>query len=286
MKRLLLICFITLCSLTSSYPTDLVTRTWTVGELERQALVAVPASTDTTSSPTNKLLPVVFAFHGHGGSMQQASRSFGYHTIWPEAIIIYPHGLPTPGKLTDPEGKKNGWQSKVGDQDDRDLLFFDAMLQTCLNELHADPQRVYATGHSNGGGFTYLLGAARADKFAALAPSSAVINRPVNTFKPIPLLHVAGENDPLVKFTWQTLSITTVKRINGCETGKPWGDNQFCTEYESPTGTPLVTCIHPGDHKYFAEAPALIVKFFKQHQRTEKTDTHGKQKPTETSPTP
>ena len=36
-----------------------------------------------------------------------------------------------------------------------------------------DPRRVYAMGHSNGGGFTYVLWAARGDRFAAYGPSSS-----------------------------------------------------------------------------------------------------------------
>ena len=32
--------------------------------------------------------PVVFAFHGHGGTMRQASRSFPIHELWPQAIVM------------------------------------------------------------------------------------------------------------------------------------------------------------------------------------------------------
>jgi len=28
------------------------------------------------------------SFHGHGGSMRNAVRSFGYHALWPEAIVV------------------------------------------------------------------------------------------------------------------------------------------------------------------------------------------------------
>src|SRR6266545_8404713 len=47
-------------------------REWTVDGVVREALVYVPAKakTDATS--------VVFAFHGHGGSMNNAARMFGY----------------------------------------------------------------------------------------------------------------------------------------------------------------------------------------------------------------
>ncbi len=49
----------------------------------REALVYVPpqAMTDPT--------PIMFAFHGHGGTMQHAAGSFRYHTLWPDAIVVY-----------------------------------------------------------------------------------------------------------------------------------------------------------------------------------------------------
>ena len=77
--------------------------------------------------------------------------------------------MPTPGRLTDPEGKRSGWQAAVGDHGDRDLRFVDAMLATLRAELPVDGRRVHATGHSNGGGFTYLLYAVRSADFASFA---------------------------------------------------------------------------------------------------------------------
>ncbi len=53
-----------------------------------------------------------------------------YHKHWPEAIVVYMQGLNTPGALTDPDGKRPGWQKTFGDQGDRDLKFFDAVLAT------------------------------------------------------------------------------------------------------------------------------------------------------------
>ncbi len=49
--------------------------------------------------------PVVFAFHGHGGTAPGAVRGFPMHREWPEAISVYLQGVNTPGRLTDPEGK-------------------------------------------------------------------------------------------------------------------------------------------------------------------------------------
>src|SRR5262245_29018100 len=103
-------------------------REWKVGSDVREALVFAPASAK--SAPA----PVVFAFHGHGGTMKHAAASFAYEKHWPEAVVVYMQGLNTPGRLSDREGKKPGWQAGPGDQDDRDLKFFDAVLKSLKDE--------------------------------------------------------------------------------------------------------------------------------------------------------
>ncbi len=232
-------------------------REWKVDGVTRTGLVHAPATA--RSQPT----PVVFAFHGHGGTMQNAARSFSIHTHWPEAIVVYLQGVPTPGQLTDPEGKRAGWQARAGDHGDRDLKCFDTVLRELRSQLRVDDRRIYATGHSNGGGFTYLLWATRGDTFAALAPSAAVGKFTRNDLKPKPVLHIAGQKDQLVKFAWQEAMIAVLKNVNQCGAGEPW--DRDCTRYASPLGTPVVTMIHAGAHGYPPAAPPLIVKFFKQH---------------------
>ena len=244
---------------------DLTRREWTIDGVTREALVHIPAE----SAP--KPFPLVFAFHGHGGTMQNAAVMFHYHQIWSEAIVVYMQGLNTPGRLTDPEGKKPGWQSAAGFQGDRDLKFFDAVLASLKSDLTVDERRIYSTGHSNGGGFTYVLWRMRPDVFAAMAPSAAAApgelwTRNIAALKPKPVMHLAGEMDPLVKYEWQKEGMLALRKLNGCdEMGTEWAP--LCTLYPSKTGTPVVTLIHPGAHNFPAEAPPLFVKFFKEHAK-------------------
>jgi polyhydroxybutyrate depolymerase len=248
---------------------ELMRKTWTVDKVERTGLLYLP------KDATEKETPVVFAFHGHGGSGKQAALSFHMHREWPEAIVVYLDGLPTPGALTDPKGEKNGWQSREGLQDDRDLKFFDVVMAKLKKDYKIDERRIYAMGHSNGGGFTFLLWASRPDIFAAVAPSGAFTG-PMKVLKPKPVMHIAGKNDDLVKFEWQKRTMDAVKKSNGCdEKGSEWAKD--CTLYPSKTGTPLVTMIYDGNHKYPSEtAPALIVKFFKEQVKPADKETGGK----------
>ncbi len=260
-RRLLLVLLIAFATLAASAAEVPARREWMIEGVKREALVHVPATAKAQAAP------VVFAFHGHGGSMQNVARSFHVHTLWPEAIVVYMQGLNTPGRLSDPEGKKPGWQPNAGEQGDRDLKFFDAVLASLRADYRVDDKRIYATGHSNGGGFTYLLWAARGDVFAALAPSAAVAGmRQLAALKPKPVLHVAGENDELVKFAWQQQTIAALKKLNQCSAaGEPW--EKLVTRYPSPLGAPVYTFIHPGTHAFPPTAPALIVAFFKQHAK-------------------
>jgi polyhydroxybutyrate depolymerase len=231
-------------------------RTWDVNGVQREALIYAPPK---PAGP----VPLVFDFHGHGGTAKQAARSHHIHEAWPEAVVVYVQGLPTPGKLTDPEGKRTGWQAGPGDQQDRDLAFFDAVLAAVRKDYPIDGQRIYATGHSNGGAFTYLLWAKRGDTFAAVAPVAAAAGPYFTEAKPKPLFHAASEKDPLVRFAWQQATIDRVKKLNGCaDQGEEWAKG--CQRYPSPNGTPVVVYLHEEGHKYPAATPALIVKFFQE----------------------
>jgi polyhydroxybutyrate depolymerase len=251
-------CGLTTCPITHGGEPPL-RREWKVEGVAREALVYAPSRAKTEASP------VVFAFHGHGGTMNRAAQMFSYHTQWPEAIVVYMQGLNTPGRLTDPDGTRPGWQRILGDQQDRDLKFFDSVLASLKEDYRVDEKRIYSTGHSNGGGFTYLLWAARGERFAALAPSACAAAQNLSRLKPKPVLHVAGKNDPLVKFEWQQQTIDALLKLNQCDAdaGKKW--EQVCMIYQSPLKAPVVTFIHPGTHAFPREAPQLIVKFFKAH---------------------
>ena len=239
------------------------TKEWEIEGLKREALIWIPQNTNTA-------VPVVFAFHGHGGTMANAARSFRMHEVWPEAVCVYMQGLPTPGKLSDPEGKRPGWQQRTGIHNDRDLKFFDAVFESLKQKFPVDESRIYCTGHSNGGAFTYLLWGERGELFAAVAPSGSLNRDVVRKIKSKPVIHVAGKTDPLVKYEWQEAMLNEVRRVNQCsDDSAPWESAGGLTGaiYPSAYETPLVTLIHPGGHEFPKAAPELIAKFFKQFHK-------------------
>ncbi len=242
--------------------------TVTVGTDSREALLALPAGISETGSgveaATPSACPVVFAFHGHGGSMEYAAAKFKCEEYWPEALVVYPQGLRTAGGLIDPEGKASGWQSNAGDYGNRDLLFFDALLAYISAHYTIDRQRVYVIGHSNGGLFAYLLWAERGTDIAAIAPISAII--PTHTGKsalrPMPVFHTAGRRDPLVKFSWQLATIDTVLKVDGCSAPPEIKDSTISI-YKSAFGADVAAYIHDGGHEIPHGAVKSIIAFFK-----------------------
>lgn len=240
-----------------------VERSWTIDGIERKALVSLPmtAPTDTEKSP------IVFIFHGHGGNARQVRRSYQAERHWPEAIFVYPQGLPTPGALTDPEGKRAGWQSIPGMLGDRDLKLFDAILASLKSECQGDADRVFAAGHSNGGGFTYLLWSQRHADLAAVAPSSAY-GRIGTLRKPLPAMHIAGRNDPLVKFDRQERTMEEVRKIDGCAPeGTRRGDRGMY--FASATGTPVLLWISDSTHKFDQSSVEPMIGFFFAQRRND-----------------
>lgn len=249
------------CFASSTFAVEPAPTKWTVDGVERDALVYLP-STSSKSKP-----PVILGLHGHGGNMHFSARGMAFQNIWPEAIVVYPQGLPTPGLVMDREGKQPGWQREAGQEHDRDLKFVDAILATLREKYSIDEARVYATGFSNGGLFTYLLLSQRPNLFAAFAPGGAALLRSVQLTKPRPVFHYGGEKDQIARFSRQQETIEQVRKFNGCAAqGEPCGSN--CTIYRSAKGAPVATFIHPFGHIYPPEVTPLIVKFFQENSRT------------------
>jgi len=249
--------------LTGRPPEGFTERTWTVDGVKRTALVRVPTDPKTPTA-------VVFCWHGHGGNSTQAVRGWFFDKADPTSILIYPQGLPTVSPLVDKEGRHSGWQSAVGAEGDRDIKFFDAVLADLKKERAVDERRIYSMGHSNGAAFSYVLWQARPDVLAAIGSVAGSLTVKARDLPPMPVIHVAGENDPLVKFAWQQATFAAVRRFNACtDEGKPYAKEGVleATLYPSTKGASLVTAIHHGGHEYAKGSSELIARFFKENPR-------------------
>lgn len=238
---------------------------WTVDSITREALVYIPASAK------EKITPLVFAFHGRGGKMLNSKNQYNFHNLWSDAIVVYPQGLVNGGfkMMGGKHAPSTRWQVNPGDDDDRDLKFFDIMLDYFNKNYNVNVRGgVYLTGHSNGGGFVFLLWAERADAFAAVAPTAAAISTHssnaaiLDSIKSRPVFILAGLADELVPYTRASEVIQRILELNKC-TSNSTVVSPYLTLYESEVNKRTMTYIHPGRHALPQGVNALIIDFFK-----------------------
>jgi polyhydroxybutyrate depolymerase len=225
---------------------------WKIAGESRAAWVYAPS----VKSPSGAV-PLVFSFHGHGDSVENFQRS-GLHRAFPEAVVVYPEGSSVRlDGLT-------GWQTEKGQDHDRDLQFVDEMLSLLRGKFIVDDTRIYATGFSNGAGFTYLLWAERPSVFAAFAPVAARLRSSVVPAEPRPLLQIGGRRDASIAFSDQQAAIEVARRVNGA-TDKGESCGTGCTLYGATAKAPVIAWIHSGGHEYPAGTADGITKFFRDH---------------------
>jgi polyhydroxybutyrate depolymerase len=162
---------------------------------------------------------VVLILHGAGGSGPGYLDKAGWAKKADDAgfVAVAPDGLPSkPDEkdnfLTNPRLWGSGSlpaTSPRGKVDD--VEFFKALLDEVGRRVNVDKDRVFVTGHSNGAGMTFRLGAELSERFAALAPvASHVWVKDPKPSRPLPTLYVIGTDDPLVP-------------VKGGESVTPWG---------------------------------------------------------------
>jgi polyhydroxybutyrate depolymerase len=238
------------------------TMKWTIDGVERQALVFAPS---TSANTAKAKAPVVFGFHGHGGNMQGTANMMKFQQVWPQAIVVYPQGLKT-ASTHDPAGERPGWQHEPGEEGDRDLKLFDAILATLHTKYAVNDDRIYVAGFSNGSGFSFLLWGTRGQVVAAVGICAGILNSGVHLTVPRPVMHIAGSADHTADFATQQQTMDTERQFNGCNgPGQPCGTG--CKRYASTKHAPVVNIIHPGGHVFPPWASGKMVPFFKEHPR-------------------
>jgi polyhydroxybutyrate depolymerase len=162
-----------------------------VGSLQRSYRLRLPPSYRSTVA-----WPLVLSFHGHGsGAAAQETRTrLSVLADRDNFVVSYPQGVVGPDGAT-------GWNTgRARDPQVDDVQFVATLLTQLQGELCIDPQRIYATGFSNGGGFAAILGCRLADRLAAIAPVAGdYYPQPggCHPARPIPLLEIHGSADKI-----------------------------------------------------------------------------------------
>ncbi|MCX6163413.1 MAG: alpha/beta hydrolase-fold protein, partial [Ignavibacteriae bacterium] len=143
-------------------------------------------------------LPLIIVLHGHGGTGKQIMKESGFNKLADRDrfIVIYPDGLHKAWN----DGRAKSEKGKMGD----DAKFIAQLIDTIYKQYSIDTSRIFATGISNGGFFSFYLAYKLSNKFLAIAPVCANIP---DFFKdkytpdnPVSLMLINGTEDPLVKY--------------------------------------------------------------------------------------
>lgn len=224
----------------------------------RRALVITP-----DRAKAGEQLPLVFVFHGRTGSMEGAAKRMAIHQHWSDAIAVYPQGL----RVESGRFKGAGWVMPTATNQGRDIAFFDTLLSELSKRYNIDKQRVYAMGHSNGGGFTHALWAVRGEHLAAVAPSASGagnLGRIAELQQPKPVFFTASKEDDIVSMANIQKCINRALKTNHCKRGKKISKN--LTLYKGEDGTDVAVYIHNGGHKFCADILPLVAQFFAKHK--------------------
>lgn len=225
-----------------------------VAGAQRHYIVVIPAGYD-----ANKPYPVVFAWHGLGGSGMLARAYFGIEMASQgEAILVYPDGLPLPAM-----GNQTGWDLADGGVD---VQFFDAMLAELGTSACIDASRVFSAGHSFGGYMSNSLGCFRGGTVRAIAPVAG--GGPFGACTGQVAAWLAhGTLDAVVPFTQGTDSRDHWADANGCGVQADPIDPPPCTAFVGcDAGFPVHWCEHDEadfmGHGWPSWAGAGIWQFF------------------------
>ena len=154
--------------------------------------------------------PLVMLFHGGSGNGSQAAASYQWNPIADREgfFVVYPDGTsaaPALGILTWNSGYccAYAYDNRVDD-----VGFVRALMARLQSNYPVDPDRIYATGFSNGAMMAHRLGAEVADVFAAVAPVSGSIGGVTRGVayripappRPVPVLMVHGKLDQNIPY--------------------------------------------------------------------------------------
>lgn len=191
----------------SSVVTENCTRGDYFDELEsggqvRQYLLHVPA----TYKPEEPGA-LVLVFHGAGIGAERFVRYTRFSTVADREgfLVVYPQGL----------GDKPVWDPSPGS---RDVQFVRALMDHLQRRCHIDPNRIYASGHSNGGGMVNRVACELSERIAAIGPvSGAYSSGDCSPSRPVAIFAIHGTADAIVSYSGIPDWAAAWAQRNGCD---------------------------------------------------------------------
>ena len=176
-------------------PGELITQNILHNEGEREYQLYLPSSYNEGTA-----YPVLLNFHGFGGN---AKDYFAYESNFQEiadqegVILVYPQALLLSGFSV--------WNAAPFAEDNKtdfdDIGFIETLIVKLKDQLSIDPDRVYASGFSTGGMFSYALACFCNEPIAGVAAvSAAQLNLVDCAPSPINVFIAHGTDDDLLPY--------------------------------------------------------------------------------------
>ena len=265
-------------------------RTINVDGRTRRYWLYVPASVE-----GQKNVPVVFSLHGRYGNDNPNDAGKPLFTSLANEkkfIVVYPQGRDAEKDKADYPGDdwKEGFGGGTGweatGKENADTKFIKAVVDEIKtiydsnSNISVDPKRFYLCGFSMGGMMTYACAKVLNGTFAAYGSCSGY---PLNEFhmnlateKPIPFIHLHGNNDQILGIKHLNTIIENLLFRNGCDLSKQGINTGWSTthvngemhnfkryDFTSVNGAPVTTVTFDGViHEVEASAPAYLWNFF------------------------
>ena len=164
-------------------------------EINREFILYVPSSYTSSSKQA-----LVFNFHGYGSN---ANEQMLYGDLRSQAdangfILVHPEGLDDIGGTS--YWNIGGWSTSVHD----DVKFTENLINLLMDKYSINAERIYSTGMSNGGFFSFHLACNLSASFAAVASVTGSMSfdtfNDCNPRKPTPILQIHGSIDAVVPY--------------------------------------------------------------------------------------
>ena len=155
--------------------------------------------------------PLLISCHGMNQDANYQKGMLSIESIADTAkfVTVFPNGI------GNADGSNRGWDISGN----RDINYVLAIIDKIVEQYDIDPKRVYLSGFSMGGMFTYHAMNHIADKIAAFAPISgySMGGTTANAnVRPIPIIHTHGTGDDVVVFSGVQGALDAWINHNGC----------------------------------------------------------------------
>ena len=242
--------------------------TITVGGVPREFIVGLP-----TNYAANTKYPVVFAWHGLGGSDTQVAvggvSSFdifgGYYGLRYQSNQSNKPMIFVAGEGLDMNDAGAGWANTGG----QDVAFTQQMVTWLESNYCVDEKHIYSVGMSYGGIMSNTVGCAMGDVFRAITPMSGLgpggFGPPPACKGQVAVWLAHGTQDMTVPFDAGQASRDFWAKANHCSSTTAPTTPSECVAYQGcDPGYPVDWCTFDGGHTVVSFEPQGIWSFLQQ----------------------